>query len=165
MSQPDFLQKLAAIQANPAMIQTYMQSDPRIQAALGVMLGVGGAGMQAGAGAEDGASAPPPAKEPEAPPAEPAKELTEEEKARAEVVAMAEAEKKIAVGHYSAAAKMKKEPEKKKAEVHSARPAHAPPCRPCTLTTHSQSTPAPNRAEPGGLQLQRVNERFCGCRH
>eukprot|EP01052_Picozoa_sp_SAG31_P004010 SAG31_NODE_161_length_21899_cov_16.832844_10_plen_232_part_00 len=99
MSQPDFLQKLAQIQQNPAMFEVHMQSDPRLQAALGVVLGVPG-GMQPGPGGADSGSsepAPPPApaKEPEPPP-EPPRELTEEEKARAEVVAKAEAEKKIA---------------------------------------------------------------------
>eukprot|EP01051_Picozoa_sp_SAG22_P009612 SAG22_NODE_812_length_7059_cov_12.792385_2_plen_460_part_00 len=105
MSEPDFVQKLQQIQQNPAMLQMYMQSDPRLQAALGVMLGVGGAGVGGAGGpgaSEAGASA---------------RELTEEEKAKKEITDKADAEKKIGVKHFSAAGKLKKEPEKKKAEI------------------------------------------------
>jgi stress-induced-phosphoprotein 1 len=118
LNDPAFVQKLKLLQTDPNAIGSAMGTDPRMQQALGVILGMpggfGGAGGPGGpAPMEDEGGFPdvPAQKEPEPEP-EPEKELTEEEKAdkaereqiaqekkaeaeeKAKVRASAEAEKK-----------------------------------------------------------------------
>jgi len=130
LSQPDFMQKLQQIAQNPQMMQMHM-TDPRIQTALGVMLGMPGAGP--GGGAAGGAQAPDAAAQQEAPEvksaaeeererekAAPPVELTEEEKARLEVVEKAEAVKAKGTAAFKEAGKLKKDPEAKAGKVKEA---------------------------------------------
>lgn len=128
LSQPDFMQKIQQIAQNPSMMQMHM-SDPRIQTALGVMLGVGDmSGAGAGGGPASGGSEPPPVRSEEA--AEevksaaeerkmsaPAVELTEEEKEKLATQEKAEAVKAKGAACFKEAGKFKKEPEKKAEKV------------------------------------------------
>lgn len=107
LSQPDFIQKIQEIAQNPAMMNTHM-TDPRIQTALGVMLGMGdmsgSPGGDAGGEPTTAPSAPAPAPAPPPPP----RELSEEEKARKEIVDKAEAAKALGAGAFKAAGVAKK---------------------------------------------------------
>ena len=119
LNQPDFVQKLQEIGQNPAKLQEH-QSDERIMAALGVMLGGGGPGAPGGGEqAEAPAPAPPPPPEP-APAPPPPVELTEEEKEKLAIHEKAEERKKAATALYKAAGKLKKDPEAKAAKVKEA---------------------------------------------
>jgi stress-induced-phosphoprotein 1 len=119
LSQPDFMQKIQQIAQNPSMMQMHM-SDPRIQTALGVMLGMGDmSGAGAGGGPASGGSEPPPVRSEEA--AEevksaaaerkmsaPAVELTEEEKEKLATQEKAEAVKAKGAACFKEAGKFKK---------------------------------------------------------
>lgn len=48
LDDPKFLQQLNMVQSNPQMMTAFMQSDPRIMTALGVILGIDMANMSAG---------------------------------------------------------------------------------------------------------------------
>ncbi|GAQ78393.1 HSP70/HSP90 organizing protein HOP [Klebsormidium nitens] len=71
MSQPDFLQKLAAIQKNPALFNVYLQQDKRIATALSVVLGVD---LQMASDDDLGQSEPSPSRRPESKPERKAEE-------------------------------------------------------------------------------------------
>jgi stress-induced-phosphoprotein 1 len=116
--------RIQQIAQNPSLMQMHMQ-DPRIQTALSVMLGMGAPpGGPTGEGSEEAGSepsAPAPAPPPAQAPAPPPVELTEEEKAHAEVAKKAEAVKKLGAALFSEAGKLKKDPVAKKAKVEEAK--------------------------------------------
>uniref|UniRef100_A0A7S3XT11 Hsp70-Hsp90 organising protein n=1 Tax=Heterosigma akashiwo TaxID=2829 RepID=A0A7S3XT11_HETAK len=118
LADPDFVNKMRMIQANPQNLSLFMQSDPRIMEAFGALTGINLGAMPGGGGGgadddeRDFDAPPPPAAEPTPeelvpePAPEEEEELTEEERAAAAAARAAE-RKRLADAKLAVAAKQR----------------------------------------------------------